>query len=254
MEKDDKFEKLDYSGRWIRDSLSPLKLGDFFQIIEVDMTKSKALLEKMQNKGINASYIQIIVRATAIILTKHPILHELLSSRYLLHPSEVDIGLAVVGRSIRAPLLIIKNAGNKNVEEIANEIINRKGEVFIQEKKDLELYRKWGWLVPFGFLRRWMRRIIARQIRFRQRTFGTFQITSLPNIDQFVPLLLLTTASLGVGSIQDRVIAVEGKPEVRPTVYLSCCADHKVWDGARMNLFLRSMKKLLESDELEKEL
>jgi hypothetical protein len=106
--------------------------------------------------------------------------------------------------------------------------------------------------VPVGACRRWILRQMMRRVSFR-RSAGTFQITYLPHVDQVAPLMFATPAILGVGGLRDRVIAVGGRPEVRPTMILTCSADHKVWDGARADEFLRAIKGLLESEELTRE-
>jgi pyruvate/2-oxoglutarate dehydrogenase complex dihydrolipoamide acyltransferase (E2) component len=70
-----------------------------------------------------------------------------------------------------------------------------------------------------------------------------------------VAMLLTTTAaaSIGVGAVRERVIAVDGRPEVRPTLVLACSMDHKAWDGVAVAKFQTEMRRILESDELENE-
>ena len=61
-------------------------------------------------------------------------------------------------------------------------------------------------------------------------------------VDQFTAIIMPPQAAiLAVGSIADRVVAVDGKPAVRPmmTVTLSC--DHRVADGARAAAFLKDL-------------
>jgi pyruvate dehydrogenase E2 component (dihydrolipoamide acetyltransferase) len=47
----------------------------------------------------------------------------------------------------------------------------------------------------------------------------------------------------------DRVVAVEGKPAVRPMVTLTISCDHRVADGARAALFLNDLAGALRQPE-----
>ena len=48
-------------------------------------------------------------------------------------------------------------------------------------------------------------------------------------------------AILAVGGIADRVVAVEGKPAVRPIMTITLSSDHRVIDGVRAAEFLREL-------------
>lgn len=247
----DRHEKLDYAERWIRDGLSAARHGDFFESVEVDMTRATGLIEEMQNKGINVSYPHIYVRAVALTFSKHPKLHQLISENQRIFPKNVDIGLSVLGRTVVAPVLVIKEANNKSLVEVSKEVIERAPQVRKKELEMLANYRRWGWLMPFGSLRRLLIKFLMRKESFRRENVGTFQITCLPKIDLGAPFLFLTSAILGVAGVKERVIAIDGKPEVRLTAIFSCCVDHKVWDGADASKFLNELKSIIESGEIE---
>ena len=53
-------------------------------------------------------------------------------------------------------------------------------------------------------------------------------------------------AILAVGRIADRVVAVDGHPEVRPMCILTVSFDHRVVDGARAARFLETLADLVE--------
>lgn len=78
--------------------------------------------------------------------------------------------------------------------------------------------------------------------------FGAF------GLDDGWPMLNPPEALIvGVGSIRDRVVAVDGALAVRPTVKLTCAFDHRVADGAQVGRFMSAFAQLIEAaDELDR--
>lgn len=249
----DRYERLDYAERWLRDGLRVCEAPGFFEAIEVDMIRSKNVVERLRQSGIKGTYTHLLVRAVAIALLRHPELHKLVAGTQRLYPGQVDIGLSVAGNTIVAPTMVLEDAGRKNLRELATEIIKRTPEIRKQEMQMLTHLQKWGWLVPFGWLRRWILRFLLRQFWFRRQGVGTFQISCVANVDLLVPFMFNTSAILGVGRVRDRVVAIDNQPVVRPTLILACCVDHKVWDGVGAAKFLTELNRILESGELEQE-
>lgn len=243
--------KLDYAERWMRDGLSVVDAPGFFESLEVDMTRGKAVIEKLRQAGLRVTYTHLFVRAVALVLSRRPELHQLVSGRRKLSPGTVDIGLSISGSMFVAPVVVIQDAARKTLVEIATEVAEKVSGVREQQEEFLETIRKWGWLVPFGWLRRWYLRVLTKQLWFRRQGVGTFQVSCLSDVDQFVPLMFSTSAILGAGRVCDRVVASDGQPRVTPTVILSCCADHKVWDGVKAATFLVELRELLVSKDLE---
>jgi len=247
----DKYVKLDYAQRWMRDGLSVVGAPGFFASLEVDMSQGNAVIDKLKRTGVRVTYTHLYIRAVALVLSRKPDLHQLVSNTCLLSPGTVDIGLSVSGSMFVAPVLVIRDVARKSLVEIASEVADKVSGVRAQQEEFLEAVRKWGWLVPFGWLRRWYLRVLTKQLWFRRQGVGTFQVSCLPDVDQFVPFLFSTSAILGAGRVRDRVIVKDGQPHVTPTVILSCCADHKVWDGAKAATFLVELRELLISPQLE---
>jgi pyruvate dehydrogenase E2 component (dihydrolipoamide acetyltransferase) len=82
---------------------------------------------------------------------------------------------------------------------------------------------------------------------------GTFTISNLGmyGIERFVAVLNPPQAAiLAVGSIEDRVVAVDGQPSVRPRLELTLTCDHRAVDGATGAEFLRDVKAFLEEPGL----
>ena len=69
-------------------------------------------------------------------------------------------------------------------------------------------------------------------------TFGSLMSTPILNPPQ--------SAILGMHKIQDRPIAVDGKVEIRPMMYLAVSYDHRIIDGREAVSFLVRVKDTLE--------
>jgi len=144
-------------------------------------------------------------------------------------------------------VLILKDAGSKNPEAIAREVRERAAEARTEDEKRLRLLNRWGWIVPAAFLRTALIRFFLSRLWYRRMASGTFQVSVVSNVDFFVPFLFNTAAALGAGRVRNRVVAIGGKVEVRPTIMLSCCFDHKVWNGMNAAKFLNAVGAELEA-------
>ena len=71
--------------------------------------------------------------------------------------------------------------------------------------------------------------------------FGSLLSTPILNAPQ--------TAILGMHSIQERPVAIDGQVVIRPMMYLAMSYDHRLLDGKEVVSFLVSIKEQLESPE-----
>jgi len=97
--------------------------------------------------------------------------------------------------------------------------------------------------------------IASRRVEVTERAFAgrlrpidiadaTFTISNLGmyHVDQFSAIITPPQAAiLAVGAITDRVVAIEGRPAVRPRMALTLSCDHRVADGVRAALFLNDL-------------
>jgi pyruvate dehydrogenase E2 component (dihydrolipoamide acetyltransferase) len=94
----------------------------------------------------------------------------------------------------------------------------------------------------------------ANKLRPADLAGATFTISNLGmyQVDAFTAIIVSPQAAiLAVGRIADRVVAVDGKPAVRPMVTLTLSCDHRVFDGARAALFLNDLAAaILEPEKL----
>jgi pyruvate/2-oxoglutarate dehydrogenase complex dihydrolipoamide acyltransferase (E2) component len=218
------------------------------------MSRMQALIGLARQRDIRITYTHIIVRAAAVALAANPDLHVLMCASRIHSPDRVDIGLSIAGETFVAPVLVVEGADQKSLLVVAEEITRRAPEVKAADHQMLQLLRRWGWLLPFSFLRRALLRILFRGLAFRRKGSGTFQVSLVPNVDQAFTPMFSTSAILIAGSVRDRVVAVSGKPAVRAMATLTCCADHGVWDGRAGERFLLAVRNVLETGALESEL
>jgi pyruvate/2-oxoglutarate dehydrogenase complex dihydrolipoamide acyltransferase (E2) component len=245
----DRYEKLNGAQRWFYDGLSILRRADFSVSEEVDMTATQQLIALLRQQGIHATYTHVVVRATALALTRHPELNRLLLKNQIVYPDTIDIGLAVDAgsKAVFPPRFIINDAEQKTVLQITREIIQRALELRERGKgQGRQFVRKSARLVPTSWLRQSiLRRMTSQLSTVKQRT-GTIHITCLPHLQQGVPLVLSTPAVLAFARVEDRVVAKDGLAVVLPMATFSMAGDDRLWNGTSVGLFLHEIKTILQ--------
>jgi len=239
-------ERLDYAERWLRDGLAVLRPALSVCQVTVDMTGPLAELERLRKSGVAASPTHLLVHAAARVLAGDPQLHQMIAGNVRHRPASVDIGLSVTGETFVSPVLIIEEAETKSVEEIAVETARRAGEARDSDAEFRQMLKKWGWVIPWGWMRRGVLRALNTQPAFRRRAGGTFQISMVPT-DWGLTSVFPTGGVLMGGQTIPRVVACNGQPVVRPTMALTLSCDHGVWDGRAAAKFLAGVRTKLES-------
>jgi pyruvate dehydrogenase E2 component (dihydrolipoamide acetyltransferase) len=89
----------------------------------------------------------------------------------------------------------------------------------------------------------------AGRLRPTDITGGTFTLSNLGmyKVDSFTAIITPPQAAvLAIGSISERVVAVDGKPAVRPMMTMTLSSDHRVVDGARAAEFLSELAESIQ--------
>ncbi len=241
----DSSQSLDFAERWLRDGLAVLRPAISVYQIQVDMTTAHARLTELRREGVTATATHLIVRAAARALAEHPALHQLVTSGRRLRPERVDIGLSVSGDTFVTPVLVVEGADQKSVAALVEEIGRRTPEVQASDRQMLAALRRFGWVLPFGFLRRGLLRLLFSSPTFRRKGVGTFQVSIVPT-DWAMTATFSTAGVLIAGQTRSRVVVVDGQPAVRPTILLTLSSDHGVWDGRNASQFLAAVRRVLE--------
>lgn len=184
-------------------------------IMEVDMTNATKLRSEKQ-----VSYTELLVKAVAEALRKHPLLNSTLAEDENIKVYEdINVGVAVATeQGLVVP--VIHDADKKSPEEIAAKLRELAGK--------------------------------AREGKLAKEDVsgGTFTVTNLGmfGVDLFMPIINPPEAAiLAVGKTVDKPV-VEGKEIViKPVMTLSLAYDHRIVDGAPAAQFLQEIKRTLES-------
>jgi pyruvate dehydrogenase E2 component (dihydrolipoamide acetyltransferase) len=188
------------------------------------MASANRLLAKLReaNPDVRITATDILTRLSAAALMRH----RDMNARYADDAIEIfpsaDVGIAVAApQGLVVP--VIRNADRLTIREIA------------QARADL------------------VGRARENKLRTEDLEGGTFTISNLGmfGVEQFIAVLNPPQAAiLAVGATEDRVVAVDGKPAVRPVMTVTLTCDHRAVDGATGAEFLRTLKASLEEPGL----
>ena len=193
---------------------------------EVDMLPIKELRSKYgaefeKEHGVKLGFMGFFVIAAVQALKKFPVVNASIDGSDVVYHGFQDIGVAVsTERGLVVP--IIKDADTKSLPEIEKSILEysekaRSGKLSIEEMQGGTFTISNGGI------------------------FGSLLSTPILNAPQ--------TAILGMHSIQDRPVAINGEITIRPMMYLAMSYDHRLLDGKEAVTFLVSIKEQLESPE-----
>lgn len=238
-------ESLDFAERWLHDGLRVLHPALSAVQLTVDMTNALQRLEALRRAGITASPTHVLVRAAARSLANNPDLHQVIAGNSRNYPARVDIGLSVTGETFVTPVLVVEGADQKSVAEIASDVNSRVPEVQEAYRQTLNTLRRWGWMLPFGVMRRALLRVLFRSPAFRRKGAGTFQVSTTPG-DWGLTSSFSTAGVLIGGQVRSRVLVVDDQPVVRPSMVITLSCDHAVWDGRGAVRFMAGVKTEME--------
>jgi pyruvate dehydrogenase E2 component (dihydrolipoamide acetyltransferase) len=195
----------------------------FFVVRDVDaaaLNEARAQITKIseQTGGARVTLTDLLVGVVARVLAKHPRLNASWSGETIRRNADINVGLAMaVDDGVVAP--VIANADRLSVAQTA-----------VQRAELSERAR-------------------AGKLRPADLAGGTFTISNLGmyQVDAFSAIIIEPQAAiLAIGGIANRVVALEGKPVVRPMLTLTLSSDHRVVDGARAAQFMEDLVQALQ--------
>ena len=193
---------------------------------EVDMKPIKDLREKYGNEflsehGLKLGFMGFFVAASINALKKFPVANASIDGNDVVYHGYQDISVAVsTDRGLVVP--VIRDADIMTLPDIEKSILEY-SEKAKEGKLTIEDMQGGTFTISNGGV------------------FGSLLSTPILNAPQ--------TAILGMHTIQDRAVVIDGKIEVRPMMYLALSYDHRLLDGKDAVGFLICIKEQLESPQ-----
>ena len=193
---------------------------------EVDLKRIKDLRAQYgknfeEEHGVKLGFMGFFVLASVQALKKFPLVNASIDGTDIVYHGYQDVGVAVsTERGLVVP--VIRDAGNLKITDVERSILDysdkaRSGKLSISEMQGGTFTISNGGV------------------------FGSLLSTPILNAPQ--------TAILGMHSIQDRPVAIDGEIVIRPMMYLALSYDHRLLDGKDAVSFLIAIKDQLESPE-----
>ncbi len=193
---------------------------------EVDMKPIMDLRNKYKkafadHHDINLGFMSFFTKAITEALHLFPSVNAQIDGQEMIMHDYADIGIAVSSpRGLMVP--VVRNAEQMTLAEIEKEI------------KRLAIKARDGKITP------------------DEMTGGTFTITNGGVFGSMMSTPIINppqSAILGMHNIIERPVAIDGKVEIRPMMYLALSYDHRIIDGKESVSFLVKVIEMLENPE-----
>lgn len=193
---------------------------------EVDMkpimdlrTKYKKMFA--EHHEINLGFMSFFTKACTEALNLFPAVNAQIDGKDMIFHDYADVAIAVSSpKGLMVP--VIRNAEQMTLAEIEREV------------KRLAIRARDGKITP------------------DEMTGGTFTITNGGVFGSMMSTPIINppqSAILGMHNIVERPVAIDGKVEIRPMMYLALSYDHRIIDGKESVSFLVKVKEMLENPE-----
>jgi pyruvate dehydrogenase E2 component (dihydrolipoamide acetyltransferase) len=189
--------------------------------LSVDTREMKRLRDKLKPIK-KITYTDIIVKIVSRVLLEFPILNSSVDGDEIIKRNYTNIGVAVaLDEGLIVP--VVKYANIKGLKTISDDI------------KELADKARSNTLQP------------------DEMSGGTFTVSNLGmfNIESFTPIINQPeVAILGINTIKETAVKVDGELQFIPMMTLSLTADHRVVDGSVAAQFLNRLKEYIENPNI----
>ncbi|HLU87314.1 MAG TPA: 2-oxoglutarate dehydrogenase complex dihydrolipoyllysine-residue succinyltransferase [Taishania sp.] len=226
--RDQKREKMSMMRRKIAERLVSVKneTAMLTTFNEVDMKPIMDIRAKYKDKfakhhDINLGFMSFFTKAVTEALNHFPAVNAFIDGNEMVFNDYADIGIAVSSpKGLLVP--VVRNAEQMSLAEIEAEI------------KRLAVKARDGKITPDDMMG------------------GTFTITNGGVFGSMMSTPIINppqSAILGMHNIVERPVAINGKVEIRPMMYLALSYDHRIIDGKESVGFLVKVKEMIENPE-----
>ena len=190
---------------------------------EIDMKPVMELRNRYKDKfaeihGVKLGFMSFFAKACVEGLKKFPLVNSEIRGNDIVTRHYHDIGVAIGGgKGLVVPVL-------RNVESMSFAAIERRIGEFAELAK-------------------------ANKIKPQDLEGGTFTISNGGVYGSLLSTPIVNppqSGILGMHSIQERPVAIEGQVVIRPMMYIALTYDHRIIDGREAVGFLRTIKEVLE--------
>jgi 2-oxoglutarate dehydrogenase E2 component (dihydrolipoamide succinyltransferase) len=191
---------------------------------EVDMSYIMDLRKKYkvafkEKHGVGLGFMSFFTKAVTEALNTYPAVNAHIDGQEMVFHNYADIGIAVSSpKGLMVPVL--RNAEQMSLSEIEDGI------------KALAIKARDG------------------KLSLEEMTGGTFTITNGGVFGSMLSTPIINppqSAILGMHNIVERPVAINGKVEIRPIMYVALSYDHRIIDGKESVSFLVKVKQMLEN-------
>ena len=191
---------------------------------EVDMKPVMDLRKQYKDAfrekhGVNLGFMSFFTKACTEALRLYPAVNGMIDGNEIIHHDYADIGIAVSSpKGLMVP--VVRNAEQMALHEIEADI------------KRLAIKARDG------------------KLAIEEMTGGTFTITNGGVFGSMLSTPIINppqSAILGMHNIVERPMAVNGKVEIRPIMYVALSYDHRIIDGKESVSFLVKVKEMIEN-------
>lgn len=191
----------------------------YYLIVEINMDKAiQARKEINSLPDTKISFNDMIIKATAMALRKHPQVNSTWKADKIIHHGNINVGVAVaIPDGLVVPVL--KNTDQMNYTQISASVKDMAG------------------------------RAKSKGLKANEMEGSTFSVSNLGmfGIETFTSIINQpNSAILSVGAIVEKPIVKDGQIVVGNVMKLSLACDHRVVDGATGAQFLQTLKTYLE--------
>ncbi|MEC5394294.1 2-oxo acid dehydrogenase subunit E2 [Bergeyella sp. RCAD1439] len=200
-------------------SESKFSAPHYYLMVEINMDKAIAARKEINSlPDTKVSFNDMVIKATAMALRKHPQVNSSWAGDKIVHHGNINIGVAVaIPDGLVVPVL--KNTDYMTYNQISASV------------KDLASRAK------------------SKGLKANEMEGSTFSISNLGmfGIETFTSIINQpNSAILSVGAIVEKPVVKEGQIVVGNTMKLSLACDHRVIDGATGAEFLQTLRTYLE--------
>ncbi|CAG0961061.1 2-oxoglutarate dehydrogenase E2 component (dihydrolipoamide succinyltransferase) [Flavobacteriales bacterium] len=189
---------------------------DMYHVIQLRNKYKDAFKEK---HGVTLGFMSFFTKAVCEALHLFPAVNAYIDGEEMVFHDYADVGIAVSApKGLMVPVL--RNAEQMSLAQIETEI------------KNLATKARDG------------------KLNLEEMSGGTFTITNGGVFGSMLSTPIINppqSAILGLHNIVDRPVALNGKVEIRPIMYLALSYDHRIIDGKESVGFLYKVKEMIEN-------